>query len=62
MAHKHAPGPQIARHKLEGDFVLLAFIVPGEVGAQFRIINLTDDEVSTEITAADALALTSMIR
>ena len=62
MAHKHAPGPQIARHKLEGDFVLLAYIVPGEDGAQFRIVSLTDDEVSTQITAAEAQVLTSMIR
>ena len=51
---------EAARRALASGYTLVAYVVPGEKRAQFRVVHANDDNLALEVSAEDAVALCAM--
>lgn len=55
------PNQEVARRTLSRGFTLIAYAMPGENRAQFRIVHENDQNLSLHVSAEDTVALCAMI-
>jgi hypothetical protein len=58
---KPNPDYEVARRQLSNGFSLVAYSMPGDAQAAFRVVSDKDKNLSLTITPADAVALCAMV-